>query len=151
MVGTTQRSDGDPQVTYNGHPLYLYEGDQKAGDTNGEGLTAFGGGWFAMSATGDQVPAGLSLGLRHVGSRRQWLLALARLSWTKTGREAVVVAAAYVLGAVLLAGEAAVHVQQYASIFHDVRWIGPLFLANAAASIAAIAGLANPRTRRSRH
>ena len=28
-----------------------------------------------------------------------------------------------------------------------MRWIGPLFLANAAASVAAIAGLAYPRTR----
>ena len=55
LVGTTQRSDGDPQVTYNGHPLYTYEGDQKAGDTSGEGSTAFGAGWFALSAAGDQV------------------------------------------------------------------------------------------------
>ncbi len=56
-------------------------------------------------------------------------------------------AAAYALGALLLAGQAAVHVQQYVSIFHGVRWIGPLFLATAAASVAAIAGLAYPRTR----
>ena len=56
--------------------------------------------------------------------------------------------AAYALGALLLAGEAAVHVQQYASSFHEVRWIGPLFLANAAASVTAIAGLAYPSTRR---
>ena len=55
--------------------------------------------------------------------------------------------AAYALGALLLAGEAAVHVQQYASIFHAVSWIGPLFLANAAASVVTIAGLAYPRTR----
>ena len=40
---------------YNGHPVYLYQGDQKAGDTNGQGLTAFGGGWFALSSAGDQV------------------------------------------------------------------------------------------------
>jgi hypothetical protein len=32
-------------------------------------------------------------------------------------------------------------------LIHAVRWIGPLFLANAAASVAAIAGLAYPRTR----
>ena len=38
------------------------------------------------------------------------------------------------------------HLQQYVSSFHEVRWIGPLFLANAAASVAAIAGLAYPRT-----
>ena len=55
MVGTTQRSDGAPQVTYNGHPLYLYQGDTQAGDTTGEGSTAFGGGWYAVSPAGDQV------------------------------------------------------------------------------------------------
>jgi hypothetical protein len=54
---------------------------------------------------------------------------------------------AYALGAVLLAGEAAVHIQQYASFIHEIRWIGPLFLANAVASIATIAGIAYPRTR----
>ncbi|MEN3280245.1 MAG: hypothetical protein V7607_1385 [Solirubrobacteraceae bacterium] len=55
VVGTTRRSDGQPQVTYNGHPLYTYAGDQNPGDTNGEGLTAFGGGWFALSPAGTQV------------------------------------------------------------------------------------------------
>jgi predicted lipoprotein with Yx(FWY)xxD motif len=55
MLGTIKRSDGKPQVTYNGHPLYLYQGDQKAGDTNGQGLTAFGGSWFAVSPAGNQV------------------------------------------------------------------------------------------------
>jgi hypothetical protein len=33
--------------------------------------------------------------------------------------------AVYVLGAAMLAVEAAVHVQQFASIFHAVPWIGP--------------------------
>jgi predicted lipoprotein with Yx(FWY)xxD motif len=55
LVGTTTRSDGNTQVTYNGHPLYLYVGDKNPGDTNGQGLTAFGGGWFALSTTGNQV------------------------------------------------------------------------------------------------
>jgi hypothetical protein len=73
--------------------------------------------------------------------------ATARLTRSTAASEAVV-PAAYALGALLLAGEAAVHVQQYASIFHEVRWIGPLFLANAAASVTAIAGLAYPQTRR---
>lgn len=55
--------------------------------------------------------------------------------------------ALYALGAVMLAAEAAVHVQQYASLFHAIRWIGPLFLANAAASLLAAAGLVHERTR----
>jgi hypothetical protein len=55
--------------------------------------------------------------------------------------------ALYALGAAMLAAEAAVHIQQFAVIFHAVRWIGPLFLANAAASLLAAAGLAHERTR----
>jgi predicted lipoprotein with Yx(FWY)xxD motif len=55
LAGTTSRSDGKPQVTYNGHPLYTYTADQKPGDTNGQGLNAFGGGWFALSPAGKQV------------------------------------------------------------------------------------------------
>jgi hypothetical protein len=51
------------------------------------------------------------------------------------------------LGAAALAGEAVVHVQQYLALFHDVRWIGALFLANAAACAVTIAGLAHSRTR----
>ena len=55
LVATTARSDGRPEITYNGHPLYLFEGDKQPGETNGQGLTAFGGGWYALSAIGDQV------------------------------------------------------------------------------------------------
>jgi predicted lipoprotein with Yx(FWY)xxD motif len=54
-IGTSARSDGKPQVTYNGHPLYLYSADQKPGDTNGQGLNAFGGAWFALSVGGNMV------------------------------------------------------------------------------------------------
>jgi hypothetical protein len=67
--------------------------------------------------------------------------------WRSTTAATVVADAAFALGAVALAGEAAVHIQQYASEIHGVRWIGPLFIANAAACIAAIAALAYPRTR----
>ena len=57
LVGTTTRSDGKPQVTYSGHPLYLFSGDATAGDTNGEGASAFGGLWYAISPAGKQVVA----------------------------------------------------------------------------------------------
>ena len=50
-------------------------------------------------------------------------------------------------GALSLAGEAAVHVQQFAAPFHSVRWIGPLFLANVVATVTVIAAVALPRTR----
>ncbi len=56
LVGTTKRSDGKPQVTYNGHPLYTFIKDKRSGDTNGESVTAFGGRWFAVSPAGKQVP-----------------------------------------------------------------------------------------------
>ena len=62
MVGTTTRSDGTRQVTYDGHPLYLYVGDQKAGDTNGQGISAFGAKWYAQSPSGSTVTAGGSGG-----------------------------------------------------------------------------------------
>jgi predicted lipoprotein with Yx(FWY)xxD motif len=55
LVSTTMRPGGTSQVTYNGHPLYRFANDKKAGDTNGEGLTAFGGSWFAISGAGNQV------------------------------------------------------------------------------------------------
>ena len=55
LVSTTSRSGGAKQVTYNGHPLYLFKGDSNPGDTNGQGLNAFGGSWYALSAAGDKV------------------------------------------------------------------------------------------------
>jgi predicted lipoprotein with Yx(FWY)xxD motif len=55
LIRTIRRSDGEPQVTYNGHPLYRFVMDRKRGDINGEGLTAFGGRWTAISPTGKQV------------------------------------------------------------------------------------------------
>ena len=57
IVATSTRSDGTPQVTYNGHPLYRFSIDQKAGDTNGQGVNAFGGLWYVLSPSGDEVTA----------------------------------------------------------------------------------------------
>jgi predicted lipoprotein with Yx(FWY)xxD motif len=54
-VGRTPRHDGISQLTYNGHPLYTFVNDKKPGDTNGEGIKAFGGSWFAVSPAGAKV------------------------------------------------------------------------------------------------
>ena|SRR6266576_2950058 len=54
-VGTASRPDGRSQLTYSGHPLYTFVNDKKPGDTNGEGIKAFGGSWFAVSPSGSKV------------------------------------------------------------------------------------------------
>ncbi len=54
MLGTTTRDDGTTQVTYAGHPVYLYSGDTAAGDANGQGI---GGVWFAVTAAGTPASA----------------------------------------------------------------------------------------------
>ena len=55
LLGTTKRTDGRLQVTYNRHPLYSFLKDTKKGQTDGEGLTAFGGVWHAVSPAGAAV------------------------------------------------------------------------------------------------
>jgi predicted lipoprotein with Yx(FWY)xxD motif len=56
-LGTITRSGGNRQLTYNGHPLYLFVKDTKAGQTNGQGATAFGAAWFALTPSGNQASA----------------------------------------------------------------------------------------------
>ena len=50
---TITRPDGSMQVTYAGHPLYYYSGDQAAGDTTGEGLFDK---WYLVKSDGTAVP-----------------------------------------------------------------------------------------------
>ncbi len=40
-LSTITRSDGSKQLAYNGHPLYTWTGDSKAGDTTGQGTNGF--------------------------------------------------------------------------------------------------------------
>jgi len=58
LVGTAARTDGAIQVTYAGHPLYYFAGDNNPGDTTGEGLQNFGGGWDLVSPAGQKVEQG---------------------------------------------------------------------------------------------
>ena len=55
LLGTVRRADGARQVTYAGHPLYVFFGDARSGQTNGEGLTDFGAGWYAVSPVGKKI------------------------------------------------------------------------------------------------
>jgi hypothetical protein len=69
-----------------------------------------------------------------------------QLPWVATRAQALLVLA-YSTGAAALAGAGAVHVSEYVTLVHPVPWIGPLFLANAAACAATIVGLAFRPTR----
>jgi predicted lipoprotein with Yx(FWY)xxD motif len=54
LLGTTERADGDTQVTYNGWPLYYFVNDEAAGDTTGQ---AAGEVWYVVSPQGEAVQA----------------------------------------------------------------------------------------------
>jgi predicted lipoprotein with Yx(FWY)xxD motif len=54
-LATITRSDGTQQVTYNSHPVYLFIKDKKPGQTTGQGVTAFGAAWYALTPAGNQI------------------------------------------------------------------------------------------------
>jgi hypothetical protein len=54
-IKLVKRGDGQMQVTYKGHPLYFYAGDQSAGQMNGQGINAFGAEWYVLSPAGSKV------------------------------------------------------------------------------------------------
>jgi predicted lipoprotein with Yx(FWY)xxD motif len=49
-LGTAMATDGT-QVTQNNDPLYRFSQDKAPGDTNGEGISSFGGTWHVVSTT----------------------------------------------------------------------------------------------------
>jgi predicted lipoprotein with Yx(FWY)xxD motif len=57
-VATVKRPDGGQlQLTYDGHPLYRYAGDQSKADAKGEGV---GGQWYVIKAGGGDSGAATS-------------------------------------------------------------------------------------------
>jgi predicted lipoprotein with Yx(FWY)xxD motif len=50
--GTTTRTDGTVQVTYNGWPLYYFAKDKQPDDVMGQGV---GSVWYLVSTTGDAI------------------------------------------------------------------------------------------------
>jgi predicted lipoprotein with Yx(FWY)xxD motif len=56
LLGTTKRSDGTTQVTYNKHPLYRFLDDRnKVGSAKGQELDAYGAEWYVVGANGKKV------------------------------------------------------------------------------------------------
>ena len=58
-LGTVKRPDGKMQVTYNGYAMYLFSGDAKAGQANGQGLEGI---WHAVAPSGAVVTKSASSG-----------------------------------------------------------------------------------------
>ena len=54
--GTIKRSDGSAQATFDGHPLYTFVKDTGPGTDTGNGVSAFGGLWHALTASGSAAP-----------------------------------------------------------------------------------------------
>lgn len=54
-LGTSSRSDGTKQVTYDGHPLYYFAGDGGAGQTEGQGSDGFGAKWWLVAPSGAAI------------------------------------------------------------------------------------------------
>jgi predicted lipoprotein with Yx(FWY)xxD motif len=57
LLGTTHRTDGTTQVTYNKWPLYLWQGDSEPGQATGQGLNNLGGLWYVLSPGGSEITA----------------------------------------------------------------------------------------------
>jgi predicted lipoprotein with Yx(FWY)xxD motif len=55
-----KRPDGITQLVFNGHPLYTFTGDTAPGTASGNGVSAFGGLWHEVPASGAAAPTGTS-------------------------------------------------------------------------------------------
>lgn len=52
LLATAEREDGSAQVTYAGHPLYYWVGDEEPGDVEGQGVQDV---WWLVDAEGNAV------------------------------------------------------------------------------------------------
>jgi predicted lipoprotein with Yx(FWY)xxD motif len=57
LLGTTKRTDGTVQVTYNDHPLYYYAHEAK-GEVKCHDVFLNGGNWYVVQPNGDAAPPG---------------------------------------------------------------------------------------------
>ena len=54
-LGTIRRPDGTRQITYNGHPLYLFASDKDNGDIKGQAIVDWGAEWYVISPSGAEI------------------------------------------------------------------------------------------------
>ena len=54
MLGTTKRTDGTTQVTYNGHPLYFYA-HEDPGEVKCHNISTHGGLWWVIQPSGNRA------------------------------------------------------------------------------------------------
>jgi predicted lipoprotein with Yx(FWY)xxD motif len=55
QIGTVEREDDGPQVTYAGWPLYYFVRDAGMGDVSGQGIESFGGTWYLVNPAGEAI------------------------------------------------------------------------------------------------
>ena len=55
LLGTTHRTDGTTQLTYNKWPLYLWVNDSQPGQATGQGINNHGGLWYVLSPQGNEI------------------------------------------------------------------------------------------------
>jgi predicted lipoprotein with Yx(FWY)xxD motif len=60
-LSTITRSDGTKQVTYDGHPLYYFQGDTGPGTDKGQGLDNFGAKWWLVAPTGSSITSAVTI------------------------------------------------------------------------------------------
>jgi len=55
LLGTTRRTDGTTEVTYNKWPLYTWVTDSEPGEATGQDLNNLGGLWYVLSPDGKAI------------------------------------------------------------------------------------------------
>jgi predicted lipoprotein with Yx(FWY)xxD motif len=55
LLGTTRRRGGSRQVTYNGHPLYYFVRETRAGQIFCQDVVEFGGTWLLVNPRGRAI------------------------------------------------------------------------------------------------
>ena len=55
MLGAVTRADGTRQLTYGGHPMYYFVGDEGPGVANGHGRREFDSRWLVVGIDGNMI------------------------------------------------------------------------------------------------